>query len=387
MNLAKTAVKNKVKKIVIKMIKPFIPFILIVVLLLFAVCFLCDTLFVQGVQADDSSLSSEERKLKNLCIEMADHLNTCDNYLDNKKTNKLLDVDARENDKKVEWSHLYTLIKFSSTTNNRETDEDLLKEISTHFESTFRYEKDTVKIETTTTTTDDKGNKKTKTDTKEETQYILVESNTIIGHYKYNYEQKTTQKDNVKTTKKVFTGEELIGQKYERLREYLKKYLNVKDSDLDIDVELIIQSASGYYDGKESTNFLPSSSTDTTIVKGSGRIPKGMFTWPIPGYTRVTSHFGMRLHPIYKTYRLHRGMDVGAPIGANFVAAADGKVIKACYNSSYGNMVMISHGNGVVTLYAHGSKILVKTNQTVKQGQAILKVRFYWRFYRTTCTF
>ena len=100
------------------MIKPFIPFILIVVLLLFAVCFLCDTLFVQGVQADDSSLSSEERKLKNLCIEMADHLNTCDNYLDNKKTNKLLDVDARENDKKVEWSHLYTLIKFSSTTNN-----------------------------------------------------------------------------------------------------------------------------------------------------------------------------------------------------------------------------------------------------------------------------
>ena len=86
MNLAKTAVKNKVKKIVIKMIKPFIPFILIVVLLLFAVCFLCDTLFVQGVQADDSSLSSEERKLKNLCIEMADHLNTCDNYLDNKKT-------------------------------------------------------------------------------------------------------------------------------------------------------------------------------------------------------------------------------------------------------------------------------------------------------------
>ena len=67
-------------------------------------------------------------------------------------------------------------------------------------------------------------------------------------------------------------------------------------------------------------------------------------------------------------------MDVGAPIGANFVAAADGKVIRACYNSSYGNMVMISHGNGIVTLYAHGSQILVKTNQTVKKGQAVLKV-------------
>ena len=53
---------------------------------------------------------------------------------------------------------------------------------------------------------------------------------------------------------------------------------------------------------------------------------------------------------------------------------ADGKVITATYNSSYGNMVMINHGNGVVTLYAHGSEILVKTNQEVEQGQAILKV-------------
>lgn len=53
---------------------------------------------------------------------------------------------------------------------------------------------------------------------------------------------------------------------------------------------------------------------------------------------------------------------------------ADGKIIIAVYNSSYGNMVMIDHGQGIVTLYAHGSQILVKTNQTVKQGQAILKV-------------
>lgn len=55
---------------------------------------------------------------------------------------------------------------------------------------------------------------------------------------------------------------------------------------------------------------------------------------------------------------------------------ADGTVMKSCYNSSYGNMVMINHGNGIVTLYAHGSELLVKTNQSVKQGQAVLKVGF-----------
>lgn len=56
------------------------------------------------------------------------------------------------------------------------------------------------------------------------------------------------------------------------------------------------------------------------------------------------------------------------------MSMADGTVINASYNSAYGNMVMIDHGNGIVTLYAHGSEILVKTNQTVVQGQAVLKV-------------
>lgn len=61
-------------------------------------------------------------------------------------------------------------------------------------------------------------------------------------------------------------------------------------------------------------------------------------------------------------------------MGSDFVAMADGTVIVAAYHNSYGNYVMIDHGNGVVTLYAHGSQILVKTNQKVKQGQPVLKV-------------
>ena len=86
----------------------------------------------------------------------------------------------------------------------------------------------------------------------------------------------------------------------------------------------------------------------------------GAMIWPIPGHTNITSEFGMRVHPITGAYKLHTGVDVGAPIGASFVAAANGIVSKATYNHAYGNMVVIDHGGGVQTLYAHGSEIVVQ---------------------------
>lgn len=100
----------------------------------------------------------------------------------------------------------------------------------------------------------------------------------------------------------------------------------------------------------------------------------GIMSWPVPGYTRLTSEYGMRFHPILLVYKLHTGIDIGAPEGANFIAASDGVVIKAEYNYSYGNMVIIDHGGGVTTLYAHGSEILVSVGQAVKRGEPVLKV-------------
>ena len=100
----------------------------------------------------------------------------------------------------------------------------------------------------------------------------------------------------------------------------------------------------------------------------------GIMAWPVPGYTRITSEFGMRLHPILKVYKLHTGIDIGAPMGANFIAASDGVVVKAGENSAYGKMVVIDHGGGITTLYAHGSEILVNVGDEVRRGQAILKV-------------
>ncbi len=100
----------------------------------------------------------------------------------------------------------------------------------------------------------------------------------------------------------------------------------------------------------------------------------GELAWPVPGYTRISSKYGMRTHPITGVYKLHTGTDISAPMGANFIAANDGIVTKAGYNSAYGNMVIIDHGGGISTLYAHGSEILVQVGQIVKRGEAILKV-------------
>ena len=106
---------------------------------------------------------------------------------------------------------------------------------------------------------------------------------------------------------------------------------------------------------------------DTTYIGGE-------LAWPVPGYTRITSKYAMRVHPITGQYKLHTGVDIGAPMGANFVAANDCVVVKAGPNTAYGNMVIIDHGGGISTLYAHGSEILVEVGQTVKRGDAILKV-------------
>lgn len=104
--------------------------------------------------------------------------------------------------------------------------------------------------------------------------------------------------------------------------------------------------------------------------KGTGRYP-GSMAWPTPGYTRITSPFGWRMHPVLHVKKFHSGVDIGAPAGATIVAAGDGVVISAGYNGGYGNMTMIDHGNGLVTVYAHQSRILVNTGQHVKRGQTI----------------
>lgn len=110
-------------------------------------------------------------------------------------------------------------------------------------------------------------------------------------------------------------------------------------------------------------------------LQGDGAYAGGQMCWPSKASTRVTSKFGNRLHPILKKYKLHTGIDIGAAMGSDILAANDGKVIKAAYNAGgYGYYIMIDHGGGIVTLYAHSSKLLVKVGDIVTRGQVIAKV-------------
>lgn len=99
------------------------------------------------------------------------------------------------------------------------------------------------------------------------------------------------------------------------------------------------------------------------------------FAWPLPGYTYISSPFGYRYHPTTGKYSLHTGIDIaGAPTGTPVRAAGSGTASVRWDANGYGNYVIITHANGLKTLYAHLSSVTVKNGATVSQGTVIGKV-------------
>jgi murein DD-endopeptidase MepM/ murein hydrolase activator NlpD len=101
---------------------------------------------------------------------------------------------------------------------------------------------------------------------------------------------------------------------------------------------------------------------------GGGHISGRMY-WPAAG--PVTSPFGWRMHPIFHVMRFHTGIDIGAPYGAPIHAADPGTVIYATWMGGYGNVIIIDHGGGISTLYAHQSSLAVGYGARVGRGQVI----------------
>lgn len=105
----------------------------------------------------------------------------------------------------------------------------------------------------------------------------------------------------------------------------------------------------------------------TGVIRGTG-----IFVYPVNG--RITSGFGNRRHPILGSNRFHAGVDFGASYGTTIHAADAGQVIFSGWYGGYGRTVIIDHGGGMTTLYAHASRLFVSVGQSVSQGQAIAAV-------------
>ncbi|HET7585505.1 MAG TPA: M23 family metallopeptidase [Gemmatimonadaceae bacterium] len=131
------------------------------------------------------------------------------------------------------------------------------------------------------------------------------------------------------------------------------------------DLELMIQRANTL-----AASFAEVSDSLADHAERYTRIPSIMPTvgWLSSAFSRS------RFHPILHIARPHEGIDVSAPMGAPIVAPADGIVIQVGRQNGYGNVLEIDHGNGIVTKYAHCSRILVRRGQRVKRGQVIAAV-------------
>ena len=121
----------------------------------------------------------------------------------------------------------------------------------------------------------------------------------------------------------------------------------------------------GYGGGGDAT----STTDDSTTIAPSGEV----YGWPLPKLTRISSPFGPRICP-YHGKETHYGIDIPADSGTDIHAYANGKVTKSEFHNSYGNYIVIDHGSGCSTKYAHQSKRLKNVGDTVSAGDVIGKV-------------
>lgn len=172
----------------------------------------------------------------------------------------------------------------------------------------------------------------------------------ILKRQEENAASLKERQDNL--TKVLAEKQDLISE----LEKDVEKYKAIYESAEKAETEMIRQ-----YNASLSYSANP--------VKYTG----GKFSWPVPSSSRITSQYGYRIHPVYKTKKFHSGIDIGAGYGVDITAAADGTVTLATTNGGYGKCIVINHGSGITTLYAHNSSLLVSVGDKVTRGQVIAK--------------
>lgn len=147
--------------------------------------------------------------------------------------------------------------------------------------------------------------------------------------------------------------------------------LDSQESALQSQIQAKVKQLNEQKKAEEEANR-PSNGGNSGGSSGGSSVGTGNLVWP--SYcTYITSRQGPRVHPITGEYKNHGGTDIGASYGSAIYAADSGKVVSSSdgWNGGWGNYVMIDHGNGMQTLYAHMSSRAVSVGQTVKRGQTI----------------
>jgi len=189
-------------------------------------------------------------------------------------------------------------------------------------------------------------------------QEIKEKKNANLSIKKAIVDLRDVQKDSMATVERLVTQAEQKNAEIEDIYDEKKSLLSQttanKNALIAMEKQLEIQEA-------EITRILESYKY--------GNAPGDKFMWPVVGTLR--SGFGWRIHPIFGTNRFHSGIDLSAPYGTLIKAADGGEIVQAGYFGGYGYSIMVYHGGGFATWYAHLSSINCSVGQFVERGQVI----------------
>ena len=187
---------------------------------------------------------------------------------------------------------------------------------------------------------------------REDAEVIKAEYEETLGQLADKQEEYEAEKADLEA--KIAEASELIAQLEEEISSNYDLYLQVLAEEEALESD--IQSMIAELERQEAANSITST---------------GTYIWPLPGYS-PGSAYGWRMHPIFNEMRFHAGEDIGAPSGTPILAADSGVATVIPDNGNgYGNYIMINHGGGRVTLYAHMSAFAISNGATVSQGQVI----------------
>ena len=188
---------------------------------------------------------------------------------------------------------------------------------------------------------------------REETERVVGEYEHVLSEYEEK--QKELQAEQTRLQKQVEEAYNMVAGLKDNIASAIAEYK------ISVDAE---SEMAAYFD-EMSKKF----AEEQLALEGEANNPG--FIWPAPDCKAITSKFGYRWHPILNCERFHAGLAIGSQAGDVVIAAYSGIIAEAQYSDSYGNYVLINHGNGYSTIYAHMSSIAVEAGQPVSQGDTI----------------